>query len=126
MSFAEIETSLTAVESVFEEEAELIVAGKIIELGQLSTRKLEHLTALTSQIESGGLVNATPQIINRVKRVQATASEHGKHLEAMRFGLERIRSRMGGMQTDTQVGSYNQYGNRVRFTDSVGGFESKA
>ena len=111
---------------MFEEEAELIVAGKIVELGALSTRKLEHLTALTSEIESGGLVNAAPQIINRVKQVQATASEHGKHLEAMRFGLERIRGRMGRLQADTHVGSYNQYGNRVRFTDSVGGFESKA
>lgn len=126
MSFAQMEACLNAVESVFDEEAELIVAGKIIALGALSTRKLEHLTALTSEIESGGLVNATPHIINRVKRVQATASEHGKHLEAMRFGLERIRGRMGRMQSDTHVGSYNQYGTRVRFTDSVGGFESKA
>lgn len=126
MTQVNIESSLDAVEDLFEQEAEYIVGGNLIELGALSTAKLEHLDALTSAIESGGLVNASPHLINRVKRVQATASEHSKHLEAMRFGLERIRRRMGGMQSDTLVGSYNQYGSRVQFTDAVGGFESKA
>jgi len=126
MTQTNIEACLDAVEDVFEQEAEYIVAGNLIELGALSMTKLEQLTALTEAIESGDLVNAAPNIVNRVKRVQATASEHSKHLEAMRFGLERIRSRMGRMQSDTLVGSYNQYGSRVQFTDSVGGFESKA
>ena len=121
-----IESVFCAVEDLFEQEAEHIVSGNLLELGALSTTKLEHLSALTSAIESGGLINASPTLVNRVKRVQATASEHSKHLEAMRFGLERIRNRMGRMQSDTLVGSYNQYGSRVQFTDADGGFESKA
>lgn len=126
MTQMNIESLLNAVEDLFEQEAEYIVAGNLLELGALSMTKLEHLSALTSAIESGGLVNASPSFINRVKQVQATASEHSKHLEAMRFGLQRIRKRMGRMQSDTLVGSYNQYGSRVQFTDAVGGFESKA
>ena len=120
------EEAAVALQEKAEQEAEFIVAGNLIELAALSTAKLERLTALTNDIESGALVNASPSLVNRIKRVQATASEHGKHLEAMRFGLERIRSRMGRMQSDTLVGSYNQYGSRVQFTDAVGGFESKA
>lgn len=126
MSPLKIESCLEAVESVFEREAEFIVAGNIVELGALSTSKLEHLTELSNAIESGALAHATPAIISRVKRLQATASEHSKHLEALRYGLQRVQARLGRMQSDTLVGSYNRYGSQVRFSDSVGAFCSKA
>lgn len=126
MSVPNIESCLDAVESVFEREAEFIVSGNITELGALSSSKLEHLTDLSNAIESGALANATPALISRVKRLQATASEHSKHLEALRFGLQRVQARLGRMQSDTLVGSYNRYGSQVRFSDSVGAFRSKA
>ena len=77
-------------------------------------------------IESGALSNQSPAMLKRIQQVQATATEHSRHLEAMRHGLGRILTRLGRMQSDTLVGSYNEYGSRVKFTDSVGGFESKA
>ena len=126
MTMIQLESCLDAIESVFEQEAEYIVGGNLVELGELSKTKLEHLNALYETIESGGLVGAAPALIERVQRVQATASEHSRHLEAMRHGLGRVLKRLGGLQADTHVGSYNEYGGRVRFSDSVGGFESKA
>ena len=126
MTMIQLEPCLDAIESVFEQEAEYIVGGNLVELGELSKTKLEHLNALYETIESGGLVGAAPALIERVRRVQATASEHSRHLEAMRHGLGRVLKRLGGLQADTHVGSYNEYGARVRFSDSVGGFESKA
>ena len=126
MTTAQLEACLESIESVFEQEAELIVAGKLPELGEFATVKAEHFNQLTTAIESGLLSEQSPDMINRVKRVQATATEHSRHLEAMRHGLGRILTRLGRMQSDTQVGSYNKYGSRVQFTDSVGGFESKA
>ena len=126
MTTEQLETCLTSIESVFEREAEFIVAGNLVELGELAKVKLEHFNQLTSAIESGALSQQPPAMINRIQKVQATATEHSRHLEAMRHGLGRILTRLGRMQSDTLVGSYNEYGSRVKFSDSVGGFESKA
>ena len=126
MTTEQLETCLTSIESVFEREAEFIVAGNLAELGELAKVKLEHFNQLTSAIESGALSQQPPAMINRIQKVQATATEHSRHLEAMRHGLGRILTRLGRMQSDSLVGSYNEYGSRVKFSDSVGGFESKA
>ena len=126
MTTEQLETCLASIESVFEREAEFIVAGNLAELGELAKIKLDHFNALTSAIESGAWAQQTPAMIKRIQQVQATAGEHSRHLEAMRHGLGRILTRLGRMQSDTLVGSYNEYGSRVKFSDSVGGFESKA
>ena len=126
MTTEQLDTCLASIESVFEREAEFIVAGNLAELGELAKIKLDHFNALTSAIESGALAQQSPAMIKRIQQVQATAGEHSRHLEAMRHGLGRILTRLGRMQSDTLVGSYNEYGSRVKFSDSVGGFESKA
>ena len=126
MTTEQLEACLASIESVFEREAEFIVAGNLAELGDLAKVKLEHFNELTMAIESGALSNQSPAMLKRIQQVQATATEHSRHLEAMRYGLGRILTRLGRMQSDTLVGSYNEYGSRVKFTDSVGGFESKA
>ena len=122
----QLETCLASIESIFEREAEFIIAGNLAELGELAKLKLEHFNQLTSAIESETLSQQPPAMIKRIEKVQATANEHSRHLEAMRHGLGRILTRLGRMQSDTLVGSYNEYGSRVKFSDSVGGFESKA
>lgn len=126
MTTEQLETCLASIESVFEREAEFIVAGNLAELGELAKVKLEHFDQLTRAIESGALSQQPPSMINRIQKVQATATEHSRHLEAMRHGLGRILTRLGRMQSDTLVGSYNAAGSRVKFSDSVGGYERKA
>ncbi len=126
MTTEQLVSCLDSIESVFEREAALIVAGNLPELGELAKVKLEHFNALTDAIESGVLSQQSRDLIDRIQHVQATAGEHSRHLEAMRHGLGRIMTRLGRMQSDTLVGSYNKYGSRVKFSDSVGGFESKA
>lgn len=126
MNTTDLVNCLDAIDALFEQEAEMIVAGNLVELGELAKDKATHFESLSMAIESGALAGQSPQVIERIKRVQATANEHGRHLEAMRHGLSRILTRLGRMQADTEVGSYNKYGSRVRFSDSVGRFESKA
>jgi len=126
MTTHDLEACLDSIDTVFEREADLIVAGDLPELGELAKVKVEHFNTLSTAIESGVLAGQPPAMIERIKQVQATANEHGRHLEAMRHGLGRILKRLGGMQSDTLVGSYNKYGSRVKFSDSVGGFEGKA
>ena len=126
MTTAQLVACLDSIESVFEQEAELIVAGNLQQLGELAKIKLEHFNELTIAIESGALSQQPPAMIKRIQKVQATAGEHSRHLEAMRHGLGRVLKRLGRMQSDTQVGSYNKYGSSVQFSDSVGGFEGKA
>ena len=121
-----LESYLSSIEHTFEQEAACIVSGEIAELGNLSQTKLVHLEALSNAIESGALRGQPQPLINRVRRLQSTAIEHDRHLQAMRHGLTRIRERIDRLQSDAQVGSYNQYGARVQFSGARGRFESKA
>ena len=126
MDSVTLESCLTSIEQTFEQEAAFIVSGEIAEIGALSSTKLAHLETLSNVIESGGLRGQSEALINRVQRLQSTAVEHDRHLQAMRHGLTRIRERIDRLQSDAQVGSYNQYGARVQFSGARGRYESKA
>lgn len=121
-----LETCLDSIEQVFDKEAEHIVLGQITELNALSSSKLAHLTELANAIEGGALQDKPKALINRVVKLQATADEHGRHLRAMQYGLSSVISRLGRLQSDAQVGSYDQSGSKVQFSGARGGFESKA
>ena len=126
MSNISIEACLDIVEQTFEQEAEHIIRGEIAEIGALAPIKIEHLGVLYNAIEQGALRGKSDTMIQRVKRLQATAMEHDKHLLAMRNGLSRTLERLNRLSSDANVGSYNQYGARVQFSGARGGFESKA
>ena len=126
MDSVTLESCLSAIEQTFEQEAAFIVSGEIAELSALSQTKLSHLETLSNAIEGGALRGQPGALIKRVQRLQSTAAEHDQHLQAMRHGLTRIRERIDRLQSDAQVGSYNQYGARVQFSGARGRFESKA
>ena len=126
MNSVTLESCLSSMEQTFEQEAAPIVRGEIAELGALSQTKLENLEALSNAIESGALRGQPQAIVHRVQRLQMTAIEHDRHLRAMQHGLTRIRERIDRLQSDAQVGSYNQYGARVQFSGARGRYESKA
>lgn len=121
-----IEACLDAIERTFEIEAEHIVRGQLVEIGALAKDKVDQLSALSNAIEQGGLRGQPNAVIDRVKKLQTTAAEHDRHLVAMRHGLSRLLERMGRLQNDSNVGSYNRYGAKVQFSNARGGFESKA
>lgn len=126
MNSIALEECLNSIENVFEQEAEHIVLGQISELNALSGEKLEHLSKLANAIEGGVLKDQPQAIIQRVVKLQATAGEHGRHLRAMQHGLKSVITRLDRLQSDSQVGSYNQAGSKVHFSGARGGFESKA
>ena len=121
-----IEACLDTIEQTFEQEAEHIVRGELNEIGALAKTKVEHLGALSNAIERGALRGQSETVIDRVRRLQMTALEHDRHLQAMRHGLSRMLQRIDRLQNDANVGSYNQYGARVQFSNARGSFESKA
>ena len=126
MNSAALEECLASIENVFEQEAEHIVLGQISELNALSSEKLQHLNNLANAIEAGALRDQPQAVIRRVVKLQATADEHGRHLRAMQHGLKSVITRLDRLQSDSQVGSYNQAGSKVHFSGARGGFESKA
>ncbi|MEM7637645.1 MAG: hypothetical protein AAF269_01175 [Pseudomonadota bacterium] len=126
MNSLNLEVCLDAVEQTFEQEAEHIIRGQIAEIGALASVKAEHLGALANAIETGALRGQSEDLISRVRRLQATAIEHDQHLQAMRHGLSRALQRIDRLQSDANVGSYNQNGARVQFSGARGRYESKA
>ena len=96
------------------------------ELSDVAKTKVEQLGALARAIETGALRGQSKQTIRRVMRLQATAVEHDRHLQAMRHGLSRTLQRLERLQSDASVGSYNKHGDRMQFSGARGGYESKA
>ena len=115
-----------ALEALFEQEANNIVSGNLSELGEIAQAKVLHLTALSTAIEGGALRDQPDAVIKRIQKLQTVAAEHDQHLQAVRHGLSRTLERLNRIQSDANVGSYNQYGGRVQFSDARGRFESKA
>jgi hypothetical protein len=121
-----LEQCLTSIENVFEQEANYIVAGQLFELGELSQSKFAHLSNLSDAIEAGALKGQSPDLVKRVARLQKTADEHGRHLQAMQHGLKRVLGRLDRLQSDSQVGSYDNSGSKIHFSGAQGRFNSKA
>ncbi|MEO1322137.1 MAG: hypothetical protein AAFV59_03930 [Pseudomonadota bacterium] len=126
MDNSNIETCLNAVEATFEIEADCIVRSDLGALSDVAKSKVEQLSVLANAIEAGALRGQTKDTIRRVMRLQATAIEHDRHLQAMRHGLSRTLQRLERLQSDASVGSYNKQGDRVQFSGARGGYESKA
>ncbi|MCR9270627.1 MAG: hypothetical protein ACX94B_07975 [Henriciella sp.] len=126
MNSETLESCLDTIESVFEQEAEYIVRGQLSELNQIAQSKFEHLAILSNAIESGALKGQSDAVIRRISKLQSTAEEHGRHLQAMQHGLKRVLGRLDRLQSDVQVGSYDQSGTKVQFSGARGRFESKA
>lgn len=126
MNSADIEACLNALEETFELEADCIVRSDLGALGGVAKSKVEQLSALAIAIEEGALRGQSKATIRRVMRLQATAVEHDRHLQAMRHGLSRTLRRLERLQSDASVGSYNKHGDRVQFSGARGGYESKA
>ena len=126
MNSEAIESCVEALERVFEVEAEHIIRGQLIEIGELSSAKFAHIGELTKAVESGALRNQSESMVRRVQQLQSTADEHGRHLLAMQRGLQQALDRLDRLQSDSQVGSYDQSGSRVQFSGARGRFESKA
>lgn len=121
-----LESCLDSIETAFEQEAEHIVRGQVLQLGDTTQAKLEQMNMLSNAIEAGALRDQPASLIQRVQKLQNTALEHDRHLQAMRHGLIRVRERLDRLQSDSNVGSYDQYGSRVQFSGARGRFESKA
>ena len=121
-----IEACLEAIAQTFEREAESIVSGDLSALGDIAQAKVQHLSALSDAIEGGALRNQPASVIARIQKLQSTAAEHDRHLQAVRHGLSRTLERLDRIQSDVNVGSYDQQGTRVQFSDARGRFESKA
>jgi len=126
MDNTKIEACINAIEETFEREADCIVRNDLSALNDVAKSKVEQLSALATAIEGGALRGQPKATIRHVMRLQATAVEHDRHLQAMRYGLSQTLQRLQRLQSDASVGSYNKHGDRVQFSGARGGYESKA
>lgn len=126
MDKIDIEACLDAIEQTFEQEAACIIESDLSALGKIAQAKVQHLSALSIAIESGALRGQSDAVIERLQKLQSVAAEHDRHLQAVRHGLSRTLKRLDRLQADANVGSYNQQGARVQFSNARGRFESKA
>lgn len=108
--------------SFLEKELGLLKSGELAEVVALAQEKSTLLRAFEAALQEEGISSADrPAVEAIIKR----AGECDRHLLAIRNGMRSVITRMEGLDHDSYVGSYNQYGDKMAFTGATGGYLKK-
>lgn len=105
------------------QERDLLKAGRAAETISLSERKRELIETLEPLMNSWAAEHVPPAQIKAVSEIQTLAKENSQHFEAVRNGLRSLLDRLDSHSENAKIGTYDQYGNQMKFTRSEGGYK---
>ncbi len=105
-----------------EREIGLLKSGKLADAIALTQEKTSLLQAFEMTLQEEGVSHSLHPIIEAIGK---RAGECERHFIAVRNGMRSVITRMEGLDHDSYVGSYNQYGNKMAFTGATGGYFKK-
>ncbi len=103
-------------------ERDLLRAGDAPKTAALVDRKLELMKELNPIMESwmsGGFPKTQLDVLTEVQKI---ASENALHFESVRNGLTSLIERLDTNSESTRIGTYDQYGNQMKFNRGEGGY----
>ena len=104
------------------QERDLLRAGNAVETAALVDRKLELMRSLTPIIDSWSAENTPAIHMQALSNIQNIASENARHFESVRNGLSSLIERLDANSDTTRIGTYDQYGNQMKFNRGEGGY----
>lgn len=98
-------------------------AAEAVELGADKSAALGEFEDMLRQPDAAAMATVLREHINEIARL---AKENELHFLAIRNGLKNLIARLENIDESTRAGVYNQYGDNVQFSGSVGGYMKKA
>lgn len=113
----------TELKQLLLEERDLLKAGKAAETIKLSDRKQTLMETLDPIMNSWAPRNVPPAQIQAISEIQGLAKENSIHFASVRNGVRSLIERLDSNSENTSIGTYDQYGNQMKFRRSEGGYK---
>ena len=122
MNAQEVSKLTTELCDLLMRERDLLRAGNAAETADLVDRKLELMSSLNPIIDSWVPGSVPAHHIEALSNIQKIASENALHFESVRNGLSSLIDRISANSDATRIGTYDQYGNQMKFDRGEGGY----
>ena len=125
MSSGAINRLAARLQDILMEERALLKSGRARETVTLAEEKTAVMQDIDAAIaaEEQGALSASDR--RQIETIVGMARENTRHFEAVRNGLRSIASRIEGMDGNSSVGAYDQYGTKMPFSGATGGYLRK-
>ena len=123
MSSQQVSQLTTELRDLLILERDLLRAGNAAETAALVDRKLELMKDLGPIMETWTKGRTPPNQLQTLSEVQKLASENALHFESVRNGLSSLIERLDRSSETTRIGTYDQYGNQMKFQRSEGRYK---
>ncbi|KCZ97659.1 hypothetical protein HPO_14237 [Hyphomonas polymorpha PS728] len=120
MSEAQIQSTALDLEDILIAERDLLMTGQVREAADLSGEKLAALEAFEGAITGRGPVAVSAATRLLVKDVLQLSEENAQLLNAVRNGVRSLIARFERPADDVFVGSYQQGGRQIAFSNATG------
>lgn len=123
---ASIDTISTRLRDILLEERQLLKDMDVQQLVARSTEKLELTKTLDTLLAEGDKLGTAGETGRVLEKIVQLAKENGQYFNAVRQGMTNVIDRISQNGETTSAGTYNQYGEQLKFRGSVGGYLKKA
>lgn len=120
MSQAQIQNAALDLEDILIAERDFLMAGRVREAAELSGEKLTALEAFEGAITGRGPVAVSAATRQLVQDVLQLSEENAQLLMAVRNGVRSLIARFERPAEDVFVGSYQQGGRQIAFSNATG------
>lgn len=120
MSETQIQNAALDLEDILIAERDFLMTGRVREAAELSGEKLVALEAFEGAITGRGPVAVSAATRQLVQDVLQLSEENAQLLMAVRNGVRSLISRFERPAEDVFVGSYQQGGRQIAFSNATG------
>lgn len=120
MSEAQIQNAALDLEDILIAERDFLITGRVREAAELSGEKLTALEAFEGAITGRGPVAVSAATRQLVQDVLQLSEENAQLLMAVRNGVRSLIERFERPAEDVFVGSYQQGGRQIAFSNATG------
>lgn len=121
-----LETITARLRDILVDERHLLKAMDVRQLVVRSEEKLQLTKALDAALAENGnqaIADETGRVLEKIVQL---ARENGQYFNAVRQGMTNVIDRISQNSETTSAGTYNQYGEQLRFRGAAGGYLRKA
>ncbi len=120
MSEAQIQNTALDLEDILIAERDFLMTGSVREATDLSGEKLIALEAFEAAVSGRGPVSVSAATRQLVQDVLQLSEENAQLLSAVRNGVRSLVARFERPAEDVFVGSYQQGGRQIAFSNATG------
>ncbi|OZB16885.1 MAG: hypothetical protein B7X53_07835 [Hyphomonas sp. 34-62-18] len=120
MSEVQIQNAALDLEDILIAERDFLMTGRVREAAELSGQKLTALEAFEGAITGRGPVAVSAATRQLVQDVLQLSEENAQLLMAVRNGVRSLIARFERPAEDVFVGSYQQGGRQIAFSNATG------